>query len=58
MYPRIIEKLFRLAQQGCTVVGVEAVEKAILEFFEDNNIGHTVHSLDGGVKAYKVWKKR
>uniref|UniRef100_A0A914VBA6 Thiopurine S-methyltransferase n=1 Tax=Plectus sambesii TaxID=2011161 RepID=A0A914VBA6_9BILA len=31
-----------LAQQGCTVIGVEAVGKAIEEFFEENGIGHTV----------------
>lgn len=47
---------------GHTVVGVEIAEKAILQFYEENDMSHVVETVPSipGAKVYKVarWIQR
>ena len=46
----------RLADMGHSVVGVEIAEKAILQFYEDNNMSYAMEPVPSipGAKVYKV----
>uniref|UniRef100_A0A914VLA6 thiopurine S-methyltransferase n=1 Tax=Plectus sambesii TaxID=2011161 RepID=A0A914VLA6_9BILA len=43
-----------LAQQSCTVVGVDGVETPVQEFFAENNLDYSVRQLNDDVKIYEA----
>lgn len=46
--------MYRLVKQGHTVIGIELIQKAILDFFEENNISYEKKSIDGYGNCYTV----
>ena len=45
---------YRLYEKGHTVIGVEFIEKAVHDFFDENNIAAETQVIDGVGKLYKV----
>ncbi|CAB4033218.1 thiopurine S-methyltransferase-like, partial [Paramuricea clavata] len=44
--------LLWLVKQGHTVIGIEAVQKAIEDFFKENNISYEIKTIDGNGHCY------
>ena len=43
-----------MVKQGHTVIGIEAVQKAIVDFFKENNISYERKTVDGNGHCYMV----
>ena len=46
-----------LAEQGASVIGVEMVEKAIVDFFTENALGYAIEDVQG-VSVYRATEKK
>ncbi|CAB3983322.1 RNA-directed DNA polymerase from transposon X-element [Paramuricea clavata] len=47
--------LLWLVKQGHTVIGIEIIQKAIDDFFKENNIAHVKNTIDGNGHCYMAF---